>query len=209
MFHRNSKGTRRDAKEEVERKEKKTIGRVPTSMGIAIELRVSVNLGEGWFYGTVGMLYRYVAVLHRRFPLHHGHTPSSTLSSLPLLHHRDPSPTRSLTTTRPLSQSGAQRLRFTVASRSFARSRGIRITRVRYLYPIVRPHAWSTARTHSRAARKWKTSMHEDGVDARVRGITPLASRVSFFFFVLLEFILIVRFWGGLSSYFSFFENVG
>lgn len=151
-------------------------------MGIAIELRVSVNLGEGWFYGTVGMLYRYVAVLHRRFPLHHGHTPSSTLSSLPLLHHRDPSPTRSLTTTRPLSQSGAQRLRFTVASRSFARSRGIRITRVRYLYPIVRPHAWSTARTHSRAARKWKTSMHEDGVDARVRGITPLASRVSFFF---------------------------
>lgn len=44
-------------------------------------------------------------------------------------------------------------------------------------------------------------------MDARVRGITPLASRVSFFF-VLLEFILIVRFWGGLSSYFSFFEDV-
>lgn len=69
-----------------------------------------------------------------------------------------------------------------------------------------RPRAHTHART--RAARKWKTSMHEDGVDARVRGITPLASRVSFFF-VLLEFILIVRFWGGLSSYFSFFEDVG
>lgn len=44
-----------------------------------------------------------------------------------------------------------------------------------------RPRAHTHART--RAARKWKTSMHEDGVDARVRGITPLASRVSFFFF--------------------------
>lgn len=66
-----------------------------------------------------------------------------------------------------------------------------------------RPRAHTHART--RAARKWKTSMHEDGVDARVRGITPLANRVSFFFFVLLEFILIVRFWGGLIELFFFF----
>lgn len=42
-------------------------------------------------------------------------------------------------------------------------------------------------------------------MDARVRGITPLASRVSFFFFVLLEFILIVRFWGELIELFFFF----
>lgn len=71
---------------------------------------------------TVGMLYRYVAVLHRRFPLPRPRGPSCPS----LLHHRDPSPARSHD---GLSQSEAQRLRFTVAGRSFACSHGIRITR--------------------------------------------------------------------------------
>lgn len=159
MFHRNSKGTRRDAKEEeVERKEKKMIGRVPTSMGIAVELRASVNLGEGWFYGTVGMLYRYVAVLHRPFPLYHGHTPSSTLSSLP------PSLTSSRSLPNPLSRHDTASLAVGGTTVTFYRCKPFVCSLARYSYNprplplsyrtptcvIDRAHTLTHARTRAR-----------------------------------------------------------
>lgn len=137
---------------------------------------------------TVGMLYRYVAVLHRRFPLHpatHHHRrspPSSYIIEIP------PRPALSRRH-RPLSQSGAQRLRFTVASRSFARSRGIRITRVRYHYPIVRPHACDRPRAHTRASLE--NGKHR-GQGGRNRGITPLVQVSFFFFFFWFRLILII-----------------
>lgn len=127
---------------------------------------------------TVGMLYRYVAVLHRRFPLLH--TTIGVLLSLSLT--SSGSLSNPLSQRQPLSQSGAQRLRFTVASRSFACSRAIRITRVRYLYSIVRPHAWSTAYT-TWIREPWCT-------DRVATKITPilLTTFATSFTFVLLHF---------------------
>lgn len=69
---------------------------------------------------TVGMLYRYLAVLHRQFPLLR--TTIGALLSLPLSYIIGIPLQLVLSRRRPLLLSGAQRLRFTVASRSFVRS---------------------------------------------------------------------------------------
>ena len=111
-------------------------------------IRVSMNLSVRMILRTVGMLYRYLAVLHRQFPLLRTTIDTLLLSLLSL--------TSSGSLFNPFSHDdGLSRCRGhngyvlpLQAVRSFVRSFACPVfvqTRVWYHYPIVRPHAWSTA----------------------------------------------------------------
>lgn len=128
------------------------------------------------------MLYRYVAVLHRPFPLYHGHTPSSTLSSLP------PSLTSSRSLPNPLSRHDTASLAVGGTTVTFYRCKPFVCSLARYSYnPRPLPLSYRTPtcvidRAHTRAPRKWETWM-------RKGGITPsLRARMFLFFFFARSF---------------------